>query len=115
VPTGDLVPVPEDSSSATDESAADDALLLMDLYRDVGVHLAQEIGHERSWVTKRAPHTLPLELLDAIHRLVQETWVPRASPEDRQAVSAAYATHRRALVLLAGVNEPVQATVPVVQ
>ncbi len=116
VPTGELVAQAGESVPVADETIAADALLLIDLYRDLGTHLPPEMasgGSRAARSAKRKFDTLPLHLLEGVHQLAQDVWFPRATLEDRDAVSAAYALHHQALSQLAGVSEPARATAPV--
>lgn len=110
VPTGELVAQAGESTQVADETIAADALLLIDLYRDLGTHLPQEMASGGSRAARRGLDTLPLHLLEGVHQLAQDVWFPRATPEDRDAVSAAYALHHQTLSQHAGVSEPARAT-----
>jgi hypothetical protein len=109
VPTGELVTAAGDSAPVADETIAADALLLIDLYRDLGTHLPQEMA-SGARANRRKLDPLPLQVLEGVHQLAQEVWFPRATAEDRDAVSAAYALHHQMLLQRAGVSEPAPAT-----
>jgi hypothetical protein len=116
VPTGELLPSSGESARLDDETRAPDALLLIDLYGDLGTYLGPEIAGTRSRTARRLD-AAPLHLLDAVHQLARDVWYPRATAEDREAVSAAYAEQREALARqageLAGVNDPARTAIPV--
>jgi hypothetical protein len=113
IPTGELRALAGESAGVADETIDAEALLLIDLYRDLAMHLRQEVASGGSRAIRHGLNRLPLLLLEGIHRLAQDVWFPQATQEDRDAVSAAYSTHHDTLVQGSGAREPAPATAEV--
>lgn len=113
IATGELVTRRDDSPPVADEAIGEEALLLSDLYRDIASSLAPEVASGGSRAAKRRMAGLPPRLLDEVQGLMRETWYPRATAEDQEAVNKAFATQRATLTPSGVVSESERVPQPV--
>jgi hypothetical protein len=81
-----------------DAEAAD---MLVDLYRDLSTHLGKQVAQERRRIKGMPLLGLTLQLLDAVHAAVMQSWPSESEAQgQRAAVVAAYDQRRAELVAL---------------
>jgi hypothetical protein len=76
--------------------------MVIDLYRDIAVHLGKRIAHERRRAGNAPLRDLPLAVLDKTHAVVMRGWPNGSAEAERVAVVNAYETRRTELIALLG-------------